>query len=69
MEFDSSQTNQLSSSAVLGSKGMEIVLVNEEISRPFEVYLEQEVFHVHPEAQPNNFILASTMNETNDGQR
>jgi hypothetical protein len=50
-------------------RGREIVLINEEISRPIEVYLEQEVYHDHPEAQPNDFILAFTMNETNDARR
>jgi hypothetical protein len=32
---------------------------------PFEDYLEQEIFHDNPDAEPNNFILASAINETN----
>jgi hypothetical protein len=44
---------------------MEIVPVNEEKTRPFEDYLEQEIYNDHSDAQPN-FILASAINETND---
>ena len=47
---------------------MEIVPIIEELRRPFEDYLDQEIFNDNPEAQPNHFISASmsTINEIND---
>ena len=66
MEIESahSQENQFSFSTVLDSRGMAIVPVNEEITRRFEDYLEDEIFHDNPDAQPNNSILTSA----NDGE-
>ena len=69
MEIESAhfQENQFSFSTVLDSRGMAIVPVNEEITRRFEDYLEDEIFHDNPDAPPNNSILTSATNETNDG--
>jgi hypothetical protein len=55
MEYESahSQANQFSFSSVLDSRGMEIVPINEEETRPFEDYLEQEIFNDNPDAPPN----------------
>ena len=68
MEYESahSQANQFSFDTVLDSRGMEIVPVNQEETRLFEDYLNQEVYHDNPDIQPNNFIFASAMNETNN---
>jgi hypothetical protein len=68
MELESTQANLFSLGPVFDSRGMEIVPIIEELRRPFEDYLDQEIYHDNPEAQPNNFISASmsTINEIND---
>jgi len=66
-ECSQSQTNQFSLGAVMDSRGMEIIPVNQENTRVFEEYLNQEIYQDNPDIQPNNFVLASAMNEINDG--
>jgi hypothetical protein len=68
MEYESvhSQANQFSFGTVLDSRGIEIVPVNQEETRLFEDYVNQEVFRDNPDIQPNNFIFASAINETNE---
>ena len=66
-ECSQSQTNQFSLGAVMDSRGMEIIPVNQENTRVFEEYLNQEIYQDNPDIQPNNFVLPSAMNETNEG--
>ena len=68
MEYESTQADLFSLGPAYDSRGMEIVPIPQEQRRPFEDYLDQEIFNDDPEAQPDNFISASmsTINEIND---
>ena len=68
MEYESTQADLFSLGPAYDSRGMEIVPIPQEQRRPFEDYLDQEIFNDNPEAQPDNFISASmsTINEIND---